>query len=93
MSASKTAKALFESLKAAKDVVLSAAPGLKDFGADVKLEASRNGCAGRHGVGVCTFQWKCLRAIWARTIYPIGSGTTVAGKSCGAVAGGDGTLK
>jgi hypothetical protein len=43
---SETAKRLFDSLKAAKDAVLSAAPGLKDFAADVKAEASRMGVQG-----------------------------------------------
>jgi len=43
---SETAKKLFESLKSVKDAVQEIAPGLKNFGPEVKAEMSRMGTQG-----------------------------------------------
>lgn len=43
---SETAKRLFDSLAAAKDVAQAIAPGLKSFGPEVKAEMSRMGTQG-----------------------------------------------
>jgi hypothetical protein len=46
MAESNLAKQLFEGLKAAKEGIEAIAPGLKDFGPDVKAELSRLGTQG-----------------------------------------------
>jgi hypothetical protein len=43
---SETAKQLFESLKASKEAIRAVAPGLENFGAEVKAEFSRMGTQG-----------------------------------------------
>lgn len=55
MSATELAKQLFDGLKAVKDVAHAMAPGLKDFGPEMKAEFTRLGIQGQNELAGALF--------------------------------------